>query len=325
MKALLLMASVGSFGAGFFDVDPSATVLSYQQTDQALVIDGTDLIGGTLGGRFSTPLNLSSLEELRLVATTSGAQGTSFFTIELYSGEDLRLVAVYEGSTGDQTTSSGIPLTLLEMGDGDLAEVAGLQFTWVGTGIPVRLSLSSLKGVPRTDLNLQRLADEALSLLSSGVAWSGLSDDQRSAYSNVYPSDAVRIAGAQALDLIDQSKLTPELVSGYVNFGGQWKTQAVPHGQVDSSTLMNFSGSWPGWGSEFPVVRVEDPTMPAEQVGSVRVVAVTSGGRLRGYYYTASLSSGVTGASMSGSSSDFGVGFRSVSFSGEGIRVVRPW
>jgi len=65
-------------------------------------------------------------------------------------------------------------------------------------------------------------AQDAQDLLVSGTPWSGLNADQQGAYANLYPQAAVQVGGARALNVMDPSLLTRELVQGYARLAGQW-------------------------------------------------------------------------------------------------------
>jgi hypothetical protein len=175
------------------------------------------------------------------------------------------------------------------------------------------------------DPELQARADEAAALLSSGTAWGDISEYLRASYANVYPQDAVLIAGASALNLMLPEVLTPQLVSGYVKHAGSWQTPYMHAGTINPSTLLNVSGAWPGWGKSFPVVKVTDPLAQAEVVGHVSINAVLSNGRLGGYYYTGALNDGVEGVILTTSPSGFGTGYSELIFAGDNIKVIQPW
>jgi hypothetical protein len=172
---------------------------------------------------------------------------------------------------------------------------------------------------------LKAKADEAAALLASGAAWGDISEYLRASYANVYPENAVLIAGAEALNLMLPEILTPQLVSGYVKYDEKWQAPYIDGGSINPSTMLNLSGSWTGWGKSFPVVRAANPTEPSEVVGYVSINAVLSNGRLGGYYYTGSLNHGAEGVTLATSPSDFGTGFSELNFIGENIKVVRPW
>jgi hypothetical protein len=175
------------------------------------------------------------------------------------------------------------------------------------------------------DPELKAKADEVAALLAAGTAWADVSEYLRAVHANVYPQDAVLIAGADALNLMLDTTLTPQLVSGYVKHEGKWQAPYMHGGNINPSTLLNVSGGWPGWGKSFPVVKVPSPLEPAEVVGHVAINAVLSNGRLGGYYYTGSLNEGVEGVTLSTSPSGFGTGYSELNFVGDNIKVIRPW
>lgn len=85
-------------------------------------------------------------------------------------------------------------------------------------------------------------AQDAQDLMVSGTPWTGLSSDQQSAYANLYPQAAVQAGGGEALNVMDPSLLTRELVQGYGNVGGQWL----------APTAFGYAPVWTGWGSSAP-------------------------------------------------------------------------
>jgi len=328
MNALLGSVIFGSFGLGLFSVEPEATTISYRQNSTSLSIEGNNFAGGTLGGYFSSATDLSSEGTLVLNASIPGVNPNSFFLIELYGGAEMRVVGIYEGNTADLAGSanlSGIGLTPIQEILGELSDIRGFQFTWVGDGQTATIALQGIRKITAEDIEKQRLADEAASLLAAGSSWAELPETLRSAYAHIYPTNAVSIAGADALNLMSPSILTAELVKGYVNYDNRWQAPQVPHGSISGATLVNFSSSWPGWGRVFPVVRIINPIQPAELVGFVQVIPVLSSGRFRGYYYSVSLIPEVNGVTTSGTQSNFGTGYEAVSIQGGEIRVIRPW
>lgn len=177
---------------------------------------------------------------------------------------------------------------------------------------------------PKAETSEEKSARAEL-LLSQGTVWEALPPELKSAHANTRPEEAVRLAGAAALNLMDKSVLSPDLVRGFVRHDGSWKKPHIESGKINSSTLMSLSSSWVGWGRQFPVVRVKNPLEEAEVVGTVSVVAVTSNGSLAGHYYTGKLEEGKEGVSMKTLKSDYGTGFGEILFEGGDIRVVRPW
>jgi len=150
-------------------------------------------------------------------------------------------------------------------------------------------------------------AQDAQALLNGGAGWAGLSPVQQEGYANVYPELAVALGGAGALNLMDEGILTPELVTGFVLNSNTWVAPQLSTGAVANNSFANMNGSWAGWNTPLPVMRVTDPLLPAELIGYLtpkRVpVMVQSGftfiptGQYN-YSYDASLIPGVNGASL---------------------------
>jgi hypothetical protein len=328
MNHTLATTLLAGFGLGLFTVDPEASTLNYQQDPSTLSLTGTDLLGETVGGYFNSSIDVAGKENLALRASLEGSNPQSPFLVELYSGDELDLVRVYEGSTSvleEAGKTKDIPLTPVTSGNGNPADIRGVQFIWVGEGSLAHLKLHNLVESKSIDPELLRLADEAAALLADGTAWENLSSSQQSAHANVYPDEAIKVAGPLALDLMEQDILTPERVEGYVKFDNRWRKPLLEHGDINSSTLMNFSGGWSGWGRQFPVVRINNPVLPVEVVGSVQPIAVLSSGRFRGFYFLASVAEGVQGVTIQGNRSNFGTGYEALKFQGQNLRVIQPW
>lgn len=112
-------------------------------------------------------------------------------------------------------------------------------------------------------------AQEAQALLDGGAGWGELSDAQKEGYANVFPSLAVGAGGAAALNLMDPSLLTPEIVAGFALASGEWVEPVVQGARADNLSLNSTDPSWSGWGQPFPVVRIFDPLLEGEIIGWV--------------------------------------------------------
>lgn len=84
---------------------------------------------------------------------------------------------------------------------------------------------------------------------------------------NVYPDLAVAAGGAGALNLMDQSVLTPEIVSGGVFNTDTWVAPQLPSGLVSQAAFEDMNPEWEGWGAPLSVMRVKDPLLLAELIG----------------------------------------------------------
>jgi hypothetical protein len=147
MNTILAIALLGSFGLENFTVDPNATIIDYRQSPTSLTTEGTDFLGGTLGGYFITPQNYRYVNSLGILASISSPNPNTFFTIELYSGDSLDLVGIYEASTESLPPPQGsqaLPLTLVQSGPGTMSDIRGMQLTWLGEGAAVELTIENL-------------------------------------------------------------------------------------------------------------------------------------------------------------------------------------
>lgn len=144
MKLFLASALLTGFGFGSFEVDPPSITIEYQQNQFSLNLPGTDLLGGTIGGYFSSTQNWQEVGKLGIRASISGANPNSFFSVELYSGDPLELVGLYQATTeslGNSGNTGEIELALVQAGPGNPADIRGMQFTWEGGGSPVNFSM----------------------------------------------------------------------------------------------------------------------------------------------------------------------------------------
>jgi type II secretory pathway pseudopilin PulG len=114
---------------------------------------------------------------------------------------------------------------------------------------------------------LLNLAEDARTSLEAGSSWSSLPPEMRGAFANTYPSEAVRVGGAEALNIMDQARLTPELVSGYAKVGTTWLAPSAVS-QGTASKLVDSVGAPTGSGS-YKVYAVTDPLAPAVHVGTL--------------------------------------------------------
>lgn len=146
------------------------------------------------------------------------------------------------------------------------------------------------------------LAQDAQDIIDAGGTWSSLSPELQSAWANQNPTNAVQLAGAQALNVISPSLLNNSLVSGYGNINGTWtstakyidptNTPVTPIVNLGSSsaywspystyygwtnpvvaTLQKFGGvtNLPSWssGGTYTIYAAPNPTQPAVAVGSI--------------------------------------------------------
>ena len=76
--------------------------------------------------------------------------------------------------------------------------------------------------MPPRDAERGRALD-AGALLSGGASWLSVPEDLRRAYANVFPHNAVRVGGSEAIALISPSILSGDMVKGYAYIGGVWE------------------------------------------------------------------------------------------------------
>lgn len=131
------------------------------------------------------------------------------------------------------------------------------------------------------------LALDAQNLLDAGSAWTDLSAMQQEGYANTYPSLAVALGGADALNLMSPDILTAPLVNGYALYKDSWESPLVAPSSwgdtnpvtgltaltgltMDASTFSTKPADWDGWGVKHPIIKVsDDPLLPGELVGWV--------------------------------------------------------
>jgi len=113
---------------------------------------------------------------------------------------------------------------------------------------------------------------QAQQLLTTGGNWNQLSQDQRSAYANAFPQNAVTYGGADALNKMNPTLLTTNLVSGFAKVSGSWESPLATSAPGVYGTMDTW---WLGGGSpsssqmSAPNVLLEPPPEP---VGSKRYV-----------------------------------------------------
>jgi competence protein ComGC len=114
----------------------------------------------------------------------------------------------------------------------------------LGTIDPSELSdagLAEYNGIWMNPEVAQELtALDAHNSLTSGENWENLSAEEQTAYANLFPVEAVSYGGAGALNLMNPSILTPELVDGYGNVNGTW---IAPQVYADPSNIQASSAS----------------------------------------------------------------------------------
>jgi hypothetical protein len=126
-------------------------------------------------------------------------------------------------------------------------------------------------------------AEDAREALDAGGTWESLSSDQQRAFANVYSQNAVELGKSSALNLMDPSVLTKELVAGYGNINGTWTTpKATSSGSTSivGATMPRPSGS----DKRYNVYAIIDPLQPAILIGSMHDVPVLFNDQTGGYY-----------------------------------------
>lgn len=147
MNIILAAVLLANFGTNNLTIEPEATIIDYHQNSTSLTTKGTDFIGGTFGGYFNNRQDYQYVGSLGMLASITTPNPNSLFTIELYSGDSLDLVGIYEGTTESLAplqSAKIIPLTLVQSGPGTMSDIRGLQFTWLGEGAPVELTIQNL-------------------------------------------------------------------------------------------------------------------------------------------------------------------------------------
>jgi prepilin-type N-terminal cleavage/methylation domain-containing protein len=164
---------------------------------------------------------------------------------------------------------------------------------------------------------------DAQNILTSGGNWNSLSPQQKTAYANSFPQEAVNYGGTSALNTMNPSLITPSMVSMYVNSNGTWVSPRISSGVADNSTLPIASS----WGATYTVVRITDPLQPAQVVGTINVTPVTMNGMFYGGYYSFNQTPGTSGLNVQTSPSNFGQGagsYNITSINGNAIRILAP-
>ena len=152
----------------------STTLTSYTQSATTMTINPSVVLGDTLGGYL--PLaDWSSVSNLGLLMSVSGANSNLPFTLGIYDGgyDPNTDVYTFSGSTSGLTsTSSVVLLDLLSAGVGDLSEILGLQFTWDGGG-SINTTLASIMAIPTSGLSISGNINGGSNVLTLGSAAAG--------------------------------------------------------------------------------------------------------------------------------------------------------
>ena len=126
-----------SLGSATLSIDPgSTTAFYYSQDTVGVLFNGAQTSGDTLGGSF-TSLDWSTYTtpsyDFGIVMTLTGTNPNLSFSVQFYDST-FQVINTYSGTTTGATTSSFQLLTLTTAGTGILSDVAGIQFTWDGSG-----------------------------------------------------------------------------------------------------------------------------------------------------------------------------------------------
>ena len=125
-----------SLGSPTFTVVPEFTDAAYTQNTSGVLFNGAMGISAQLTGTFS-PLNWSAYTTppytFGIVMSLTGTNPDLPFSV-LFLDSQFNDINTYSGTTSGASTSSFQLLTLTTAGTGILSDVAGIQFTWDGSG-----------------------------------------------------------------------------------------------------------------------------------------------------------------------------------------------
>ena len=131
--------SLAPLGSNNFIIDVGSTTMTYNQSPTNLTLDSTINLGDTLGGVLSTTYNWSAYSDpdnfsFGLLMSAQGASPNSGFSIQFYNNF-FSVVNSYTGTASNlSTTPTFVAVDLAIPGTGDLSSIAGIQFTWEGSG-----------------------------------------------------------------------------------------------------------------------------------------------------------------------------------------------
>lgn len=159
----------------------------------------------------------------------------------------------------------------------------------IGTIDPSELADAGLVSYEDVWMNPERAQElaalDAHDILTSGGNWADISPEQQEAYSNNFPTEAVFYGGASALNLMDPSILTPELVDEYMNNAGTWVSPYVSNAGT-SSILANTILPATGSNKRYALYAIINPLEPAKLLGTIADTPVDQGGVTVGAYYS---------------------------------------
>jgi hypothetical protein len=85
--------------------------------------------------------------------------------------------------------------------------------------------------LPQSEVT-QLVAGDAQDILANGGTWDNLTQEQQNALLETDPYLAVSTGGSDALNRLDQSTLTPEMVEGHVKINDTWVTPVLNSGNI---------------------------------------------------------------------------------------------
>jgi hypothetical protein len=125
---------LAGFGTGSFVIESSASTGLYTQSAGGLFFGPTVNLGDTVGGRVASFAVDPPAESLSLMMQRTGANPGLAFTVELVDAS-YSLIARYTGqTTAVSEAPTLVPLSISEISIPGQRGVAGVQFTWDGSG-----------------------------------------------------------------------------------------------------------------------------------------------------------------------------------------------
>jgi autotransporter-associated beta strand protein len=161
--------SLVNWGTDDFTVEPAATTLAYySQTATTMTMNGSAVLGDTLGG-YLPVADWSSVANFGLLLSVSGTNNSLPFSVALYDG-DFNIANSYIGSiAGIGTNQTVAPLSLFSAGSGIMTNISGMQFTWDSSGA-VNATFASIVSIPTSGLTVSGNVNAGTNVLTVGAS-----------------------------------------------------------------------------------------------------------------------------------------------------------
>jgi hypothetical protein len=132
----------GNLGSGSFSVDAEVSTGFWSQTQAGLVISGAINDADSVAGVFNEPQNWDAVAStgLPVMISLTGSNPLLPFAITLFDSA-FNSVATFEGTTAGLSASPGVILVPASSISGNLSNVIGFQFVWLGSAFASTITI----------------------------------------------------------------------------------------------------------------------------------------------------------------------------------------